>query len=84
MDNSMHGRFSLEPEQSTHRRYEALRAIFVVGLPLNQVADRFGYRPAAPRSLVSRFRSSSGRRPALRFLGGRHRLGNQLVRFTFA
>jgi hypothetical protein len=57
MDDSMCRRFFLEPGQSTHRRYEALRAIFVEGLPLNQVADRFGYRPAALRSLVSRFRS---------------------------
>ena len=32
-------------------------AIFVEGLPLNQVAHRFGYRPSALRSLVSRFRS---------------------------
>jgi len=57
MDDSMCRRFFLEPEQSTHRRYEALRAIFVEGLPPNQVADRFGYRLAALRSLVSRFRS---------------------------
>jgi hypothetical protein len=57
MDDSMCRRFFLEPGQSTHRRYEALRAIFVEGLRLDQVADRFGYRPAALRSLVSRFRS---------------------------
>ena len=57
MDDSMYRRFFLEPGQSAHRRYEALRAIFVEGLPLNQVAHRFGYRPSALRSLVSRFRS---------------------------
>ena len=57
MDDSMCLRFFLEPGQSTHRRYEALRAIFVEGLPLDEVADRFGYRPAALRSLISRFRS---------------------------
>jgi hypothetical protein len=57
MDDTNCVRFFLEPGQSTHRRYEALRAIFVEGLPLNQVADRFGYRPAALRSLASRFRS---------------------------
>jgi hypothetical protein len=84
MDDSMCRRLSLEPGQSAHRRYEVLRAIFVDGLPLNQVADRFGYCPAALRSPVSRFRSSSGRRPALRFLGGRYRLGNQPVRYIFA
>jgi hypothetical protein len=57
MDDSICRRFFLEPDQTSHRRYEALRAIFVEGLPLNQVADRFGYRPLALRSLVSRFRS---------------------------
>jgi len=57
MDDSMCRRFFLEPQQSAHRRYEAFRAIFIEGLPLNQVADRFGYRPAALRSSVSRFRS---------------------------
>jgi hypothetical protein len=57
MDDSIYRRFFLEPEQTSHRRYEALRAIFIEGLPLNQAADRFGYRPAALRSLVSRFRS---------------------------
>jgi hypothetical protein len=57
MDDTIYRRFFLEPGQTSHRRYEALRAIFVEGLPLNHVADRFGYRPAALRSLVSRFRS---------------------------
>jgi hypothetical protein len=57
MDDTTCRRFFLEPEPTSHRRYEALRAIFVEGLPLNRVADRFGYRPAALRSLVSRFRS---------------------------
>jgi len=57
MDDTTYRRFFLEPDQTSHRRYEALRAIFVEGLPLNQVADRFGYRPSALRSLVSRFRS---------------------------
>src|SRR5215471_5358747 len=56
MDDSICRRFFLEPDQTSHRRYEALRAIFVEGLPLNQVADRFGYRPLALRSLVSQFR----------------------------
>jgi hypothetical protein len=57
MDDTICRRFFLEPVETSHRRYEALRAIFVDGLPLNQVADRFGYRPSALRSLVSRFRS---------------------------
>ena len=72
MDDSMCRRFFLEPGQSTHRRYEALRAIFVEGLPLDQVADRFGYRPAALRSLASRFRSGcrAGNPPPFSFTAG--------------
>jgi hypothetical protein len=58
MDDSICRRFFLQPDQLSHRRYEALRAIFVEGLPLTQVADRFGYRPLALRSLVSQFRRS--------------------------
>ena len=57
MDDCVCRRFFLEPGHNTHRRYEALRAIFVEGLPLSRVADRFGYRPTALRSLASRFRS---------------------------
>jgi hypothetical protein len=60
--SSRHGRHHLltllpRTGQTSHRRYEALRAMFVEGLPLNHVADRFGYRPAELRSLVSQFRS---------------------------
>jgi hypothetical protein len=57
MDDTICRRFFLEPEETSHRRYEALRAVFVEGLPLNQVANRFGYRPTALRSLASQFRT---------------------------
>jgi hypothetical protein len=72
MDDSMCRQFFLEPGQSTHRRYEALRAIFVEGLPRDQVAEHFGYRPAALRSLVSRFRSGcrAGNLPPFSFATG--------------
>jgi hypothetical protein len=56
MDDSICRRFFLEPDQTAHRRYEALRAIFIERLSLNHVAARFGYRPLALRSLVSQFR----------------------------
>lgn len=56
MDDTACRQFFLEPEQTSHRRYEALRAIFVDGAPLNQVAERFGYRPRALRTIVSQFR----------------------------
>ncbi|HYK10086.1 MAG TPA: hypothetical protein VEV39_04770 [Gemmatimonadales bacterium] len=32
----------LEPQQTFHRQYEALRAVFVEGQPLGPVALRFG------------------------------------------
>jgi hypothetical protein len=57
MDDQVCRRFFLEPQETLHRRYEALRAVFVEGLPLDQAADRFGYRPGALKSLVSRFRA---------------------------
>ena len=42
----------LEPANSTHRQYEALRAFFVDGLPSAQAAARFGYTPGSFRVLV--------------------------------
>jgi hypothetical protein len=57
MDDQDCRRFFLDPQQPLQRRYEALRAIFIEGRPLDQVADQFGYRPAALKSLVSRFRT---------------------------
>ena len=72
MDDSICRRFFIEPEGTSHRRYEALRAIFIEGLPLNQAADRFGYRPATLQSLVSRFRSGcrAGSLPPFSFSTG--------------
>jgi hypothetical protein len=57
MDDQHCRRFFLDPQQPLQRRYETLRAIFIEGRPLDQVADQFGYRPAALKSLVSRFRT---------------------------
>ena len=55
MDGSHASRFFLEPKQTFQRQYEALRAVFVDAEPLDQVAARFGYKPSALRSMVSRF-----------------------------
>jgi hypothetical protein len=55
MDGSRASRFFLEPKPTFQRRYEALRAVFVEGEPLDQVADRFGYKPSALRSMACRF-----------------------------
>src|SRR5437764_1509508 len=51
----------LEPSNSTHRQYEALRAFFVDGLPSAQAAARFGYTPGSFRVLVHQFRNQNGR-----------------------
>ena len=61
MDGSHTSRFFLEPQQTFQRQYEALRAIFVEGQPLDQVAVRFGYKSSALRSMVSRFRADCRR-----------------------
>ena len=55
-DKLTFARYFLEPSNSTHRRYEALRAYFIDGLPSAQVAARFGYTPGSVRVLVHQFR----------------------------
>ena len=60
MDACHDRQFFLEPQQAFHRQYEALRAVFVEGQPLEPVAVRFGYKVSVLRSMVSRFRA--GRR----------------------
>src|SRR3954447_12232143 len=50
----------LEPSNSTHRQYEALRAFFVEGVPSAQAATRFGYTPGSFRVLVHEFRNHPG------------------------
>ena len=57
MEGSVASRYFLEPEQTFHRRYEALRAVFVEAQPLESVAERFGYKVSALRSMTSRFRA---------------------------
>jgi transposase len=46
----------LQPSNSTHRLYEALRAYFVDNLSSREAAERFGYSPNSFRVLVHRFR----------------------------
>lgn len=54
-------RVFLEPSNSTHRQYEALRAYFVEGLPSAEAARRFGYSPGSFRVLCHEFRQNSKR-----------------------
>jgi hypothetical protein len=56
MDDQPCRDFFLRPRSTSHRRYEALRAVFVEGRPSAEVAVRFGYKPAAFKVLISRFR----------------------------
>jgi hypothetical protein len=51
----------LQPANSTHRLYEALRAFFIEGIPSAQAAERFGYTPRSFRVLVHRFRQDPAR-----------------------
>jgi hypothetical protein len=51
----------LEPSNSTHRQYEALRAFFVDRVPSAEAAARFGYTPGSFRVLVHQFRNEPAR-----------------------
>lgn len=67
MDGSHTSRFFLEPKQTFQRQYEALRAVFVDDQPIDQVAERFGYKSSALISMVSRFRADCRRGVATPF-----------------
>lgn len=54
-------KFFLEPSNSTHRQYEALRAYFVDRTPQKKIAGRFGYTLNSFRVLCCRFKKSSGK-----------------------
>ena len=48
--------FFLQPSDPLHRQYEVLRAVLVEEQPMQEVAQRFGYRYDTVRALVSQFR----------------------------
>lgn len=56
-----YARFFLEPANSTHRQYEALRAYFIEGLSSKEAAKRFGYTEGSFRVLVHEFRQNPQR-----------------------
>ncbi len=56
MDDTLCRRFFEEPAGPSRRQYEALRAVFLGGLPQKEAADRFGYAYGAFRQLVHQFR----------------------------
>ena len=57
MEGCRDRQFFLEPQQTFHRQYEALRAVFVEGQPLEPVAVRFGYKVSTLQAMISRFRA---------------------------
>jgi hypothetical protein len=61
MDDRSCLQFFLEPQQTFHRRYEALRAIVVGREPLTRVAERYGYKVSALKSMTCRLRSACRR-----------------------
>lgn len=48
--------YFLHPTEAAHRRYEVLRAVFVEGLPLQEVASRFDMSYGTVRNWISEFR----------------------------
>lgn len=60
-ENITLSRCFLEPGNTTHRQYEALRAYFVDRLPSAEAAGRFGYTPGSFRVLVHQFRQDPRR-----------------------
>jgi hypothetical protein len=61
MEDRHCSQYFLAPQQTSHRRYEALRAVFVAGEPLAVVAERFGYKVSALKSMACRFRAECRR-----------------------
>ena len=58
MDDSACQEYFTQPNQTYHRRYEALRAVFVEGRSQKDVANDFGFTYGAMRQLVFEFRRS--------------------------
>jgi transposase len=56
MDDTPNREFFARPTQPNHRRYEALRAVFLDGRSQKEVAEHFGYRYSTLRQLVYEFR----------------------------
>jgi len=56
MDDHPCRQFFREPVEPLQRRYEALRAFFIDGQRLRDIAQRLGYSYGALRNLVSEFR----------------------------
>ncbi|MBO0861226.1 MAG: hypothetical protein J2P21_22615 [Chloracidobacterium sp.] len=49
--------FFLDPTETYHRQYEALRAYFVEGRQLTEIAKHFGYQESSLNVMISKFRN---------------------------
>jgi hypothetical protein len=58
MEDSRCTQYFLAPQETSQRRYEALRALFVDCEPLADVAQRFGYKASTLKSMACRFRAA--------------------------
>lgn len=56
MDDTAYQEFFTQPSQTYHRRYEALRAVFVDGQSQKDVAEQFGFTYGTMRQLMRQFR----------------------------
>ena len=56
MDDTFCREFFAEPTNPYHRRYEAMRAVFVEGRSHKDVAEQFGFEYSSLRQLVYEFR----------------------------
>jgi hypothetical protein len=57
VDDSSCRRYFIEPNDTLHRRYEALRAYFVEQRPLREIATQFGYTYDTLRQVIHQFRT---------------------------
>ena len=58
MDGTAYQEFFTQPSQTYHRRYEALRAVFIDGQSQKEVAEQFGFTYGAMRQMVLQFRQA--------------------------
>ena len=57
MDDTRCREFFLDPTETYHRQYEALRAFFVEVRRLNEIAQQFGYQESSLSVMISNFRN---------------------------
>jgi hypothetical protein len=71
MDDTGCRGFFLAPVATYHRRYEALRAFFIEGRRLQDIAAQLGYRATSLRSMVCRLRAQGHAGEVPPFVGTR-------------